>query len=188
MKREKRKTLFVIRPRKSRSPHKLKTRRAIHVRKGPRHAARKGAKPRRARNPGSGVRIVYNKLLGGWFVVRGPHQTPLNGRFDSKAAAQAWLNAPRRNPIKGRGKFEGETYAARYAYDNPDAQIGSSDELGWFGYFSGKIKGRGPFHIIVRENSDGFVYGTFYDKLADLDREWSRIENRYEKFYDESGE
>lgn len=38
------------------------------------------------------VRIVNNKLLGGWFVVRGPHQTPLTGRFDTKAEAQAWLD------------------------------------------------------------------------------------------------
>ena len=27
----------------------------------------------------SKVRIVHNKLLGGWYVVRGPHQTPLSG-------------------------------------------------------------------------------------------------------------
>ncbi len=39
----------------------------------------------------SKVRIVHNKLLGGWFVVRGPHQTPLGGKFESKEAAQAWL-------------------------------------------------------------------------------------------------
>lgn len=37
------------------------------------------------------VKIVHNKLLGGWYVVRGPHQTPLTGRFDSKAQAKAWL-------------------------------------------------------------------------------------------------
>jgi len=37
------------------------------------------------------VRILFNPLLGGWFVVRGPHQTPLSGRFDTKAEAQAWL-------------------------------------------------------------------------------------------------
>jgi hypothetical protein len=48
------------------------------------------------RNPG-GPRIVYNKLLGGWYVVIGPHQTPLNGRFNSKAEAQAWLSG-RRTP------------------------------------------------------------------------------------------
>ena len=41
------------------------------------------------------VRIIYNKLLGGWYVVRGPHQTPLAGRFPTKAAAQAYLNRSR---------------------------------------------------------------------------------------------
>ncbi len=53
----------------------------------------------RRRNP-AGVRIIYNKLLGGWYVVRGPHQTPLNGRFNSKAEARAWLagGPARRNP------------------------------------------------------------------------------------------
>ncbi len=38
------------------------------------------------------VRIVHNKLLGGWFVVRGPHQTPLSGKFATKAEAKASLN------------------------------------------------------------------------------------------------
>jgi len=37
-------------------------------------------------------RIIYNRLLGGWFIVRGPHQTPLGGRFDSRADALAHLN------------------------------------------------------------------------------------------------
>lgn len=40
----------------------------------------------------SAPRIVYNRILGGWFVVRGAHQTPLGGRHDSKADAQAWLD------------------------------------------------------------------------------------------------
>jgi hypothetical protein len=40
----------------------------------------------------NGVRIVYNKVLGGWFVVTGPHQTPLGGRFNSKTEAQAYLD------------------------------------------------------------------------------------------------
>ncbi len=43
----------------------------------------------------AGARIVYNKLLGGWYVVTGPHQTPLNGRFDSKEEAQVWLDRRR---------------------------------------------------------------------------------------------
>lgn len=51
-------------------------------------------------NPG--VRIVYNKLLGGWYVVTGPHQTPLNGRFNSKAEAQVWLDGRRTRNPKGR--------------------------------------------------------------------------------------
>lgn len=37
------------------------------------------------------VRIVYNHILGGWFIVRGPHQTPIGGRFASKAEALAHL-------------------------------------------------------------------------------------------------
>jgi hypothetical protein len=41
------------------------------------------------------VRIVHNKLLGGWYVVRGAHQTPLAGRFNSRAEAQAYLNRNR---------------------------------------------------------------------------------------------
>jgi hypothetical protein len=69
--------------------------------KRPRRSER-GFFPKRSKrkNPASGIRIVYNKLLGGWYVVRGPHQTPLNGRFDTKAQAQAWLASgpARRNP------------------------------------------------------------------------------------------
>ena len=37
------------------------------------------------------TRIVFNKLLGGWFIVRGQHDTPIGGRFESKAAAIAHL-------------------------------------------------------------------------------------------------
>ena len=38
------------------------------------------------------MKIVHNRLLGGWFIVRGAHQTPISGRFDSKEQAQAHLN------------------------------------------------------------------------------------------------
>ena len=37
------------------------------------------------------VKVVHNKLLGGWYVVRGPAQTPLSGRFSSKEEAEAWI-------------------------------------------------------------------------------------------------
>jgi hypothetical protein len=38
------------------------------------------------------MKIVFNKLLNGWYVVRGRHQTPLSGRFETKADAIAWLS------------------------------------------------------------------------------------------------
>ena len=37
------------------------------------------------------VKIIHNKILGGWYIVRGPHHTPIGGRFDTKAEAQAHL-------------------------------------------------------------------------------------------------
>ena len=40
----------------------------------------------------SNVKIVHNKLLNGWFIVRGPHQTPIGGRFETRAAAQNHLD------------------------------------------------------------------------------------------------
>lgn len=45
------------------------------------------------------TRIVHNRLLGGWFVVRGAHQTPLGGPHASREAAKAWL-AGRRGPTQ----------------------------------------------------------------------------------------
>ena len=43
------------------------------------------------------MKVVYNGLLGGWYIVRGAHQTPISGRFDSKEQALADLR--RRNPL-----------------------------------------------------------------------------------------
>jgi hypothetical protein len=36
-------------------------------------------------------RVVFNHLLQGWFIVRGRHQTPIGGRFNTKAEALAHL-------------------------------------------------------------------------------------------------
>lgn len=94
----------------------------------------------------------------------------------------------RKNPIKGPGKFEGELHVTRFAHDNPDEEIGSVDELGWFGYLSGKIKGRGPFHIITQEDSQGFVYGQMYDSKEKLLKKWRSIEKEYERYYEQNGE
>jgi hypothetical protein len=38
------------------------------------------------------IKIVFNRVLDGWYVVRGPHHTPIAGRFDSEADAREWLN------------------------------------------------------------------------------------------------
>jgi hypothetical protein len=38
------------------------------------------------------VRIVYVPLLGGWYVVRGAHDTPISGRFRTRTDARVWLN------------------------------------------------------------------------------------------------
>jgi hypothetical protein len=35
------------------------------------------------------MKIIHNRLLGGWFIVRGPHQTPISGRFDTREQALA---------------------------------------------------------------------------------------------------
>jgi len=35
------------------------------------------------------IRIIHSKILGGWFIVRGPHQTPIGGRFETRAQALA---------------------------------------------------------------------------------------------------
>jgi hypothetical protein len=43
------------------------------------------------------MKIVYNGLLGGWYIVRGAHQTPISGRFNSKELALAHLR--RHNPF-----------------------------------------------------------------------------------------
>jgi hypothetical protein len=45
-------------------------------------------------------RIIYNRLLGGWFVVRGPHQTPIGGSYPTKRAAQESLLLRRYNRDK----------------------------------------------------------------------------------------
>jgi len=41
------------------------------------------------------IKIVHNKLLGGWYVVRGPHHFPLAGPFATRAEAKAWLERKR---------------------------------------------------------------------------------------------
>jgi hypothetical protein len=51
------------------------------------------------------TKVVHNKLLGGWYVVRGKHQTPIGGRFESRQAAidslgREFFSGLRTNPTK----------------------------------------------------------------------------------------
>lgn len=39
----------------------------------------------------SKVRTVYNRLIGKWFNVVGPHQAPIGGSYETKEAAKAAL-------------------------------------------------------------------------------------------------
>ena len=36
-------------------------------------------------------RIIFNRLLNGWFIVRGSHDTPISGRFETKDQAKQWF-------------------------------------------------------------------------------------------------
>jgi len=38
-------------------------------------------------------RIIYSRVLGGWFIVVGPHMTPIGGRYETREAAEAALHA-----------------------------------------------------------------------------------------------
>ena len=82
----------------------------------------------------------------------------------------------------GPGKYEGcGNYAltARYLYEECcDDEIGSVDELGWFGRFDGKLKGA-QVRAIVCEDNQGFVDVEYFDTTEALDRKWSDIENAY---------
>lgn len=53
------------------------------------------------------MKIVFNKIIGAWFVVRGPHQAPVSGAFNSKSEASAWL-ASRREQAQDASKIEWE--------------------------------------------------------------------------------
>jgi hypothetical protein len=90
--------------------------------------------------------------------------------------------------IRYPGKFEGEMYATRAVYDMAGHgmldDIGSVDELGWYCAYSGNIRGRGPFHVIISEDSQGFVRGEYFDTEAEMQRAWAAIEAQYERLWE----
>jgi hypothetical protein len=104
----------------------------------------------------------------------------------------------------GPGKFAAGRFnrATAYVYDlSPDAQIGSVDELGWYGlvYLNIELANRvvelgwkpdtdadpesKPDSVILYEDTQGFVTATFYDSEDAADTDWETIEEQYENFY-----
>lgn len=81
--------------------------------------------PRRRRHGRSnpGPRVVYNRLLGGWYVVTGPHQTPIGGRYASREAAQASLFGPR----PARRRYCSDRYPAHDPGGCPDCATGNPE-------------------------------------------------------------
>ncbi len=47
------------------------------------------------------LRIVHSKILGGWLIVRGPHMTPIGGRFNSKSEALQHLRGAIAKCVQG---------------------------------------------------------------------------------------
>jgi hypothetical protein len=91
--------------------------------------------------------------------------------------------------ITALGKYEGELYATRYISENSEwcnDQLGECESFGWYGKWSGAIRGRGPFHVIIYEDNNGFVGGTYYKDKKALDAAWSALESEYEEYSEES--
>jgi len=122
--------------RKSSATGKAPTKRLIRRRRA---NVEKGYFPNPGKN--TGVRVVYNRLLGGWYVVKGPHQTPISGKFASHQDAKQSLidaqnrrDAPRQsNPVNHMGEREFQTYAAwkrAVKAINPNAEFYGDKDIG----------------------------------------------------------
>jgi hypothetical protein len=83
----------------------------------------------------------------------------------------------------GPGKFEAcGNYAlvAQWLHeDGFDEDLGEAEWFGWYARFSGKIKGRGPFHAIVYEDSQGFVEVIYYSSANALETAWYDLETEW---------
>ena len=94
-------------------------------------------------------------------------------------------------PIKGPGKFEGETYLTKAAYNLGayDSEIGDVGDFGWYALMVNWFtKGKGPFHGIITENNVGFVSGKWYKTADEANGDWQLIEDDYGAFIREENE
>ena len=58
-----------------------------------------------------------------------------------------------------------------------DDQIGSVDELGWFGLYGS---------VILYQDSQGFRYSKVYSDRDEMDERWNDITEQYEMYYEDS--
>lgn len=67
----------------------------------------------------------------------------------------------------------------------PDEEIGSVDELGWYGLYLPSL-GDGYWleePVILYNNSQGFVYTITEDSGGTIEEKWSEILREYDEFY-----
>lgn len=109
----------------------------------------------------SGIRIVHNRLLGGWFIVRGPHQTPLGGKFPSREAALEHLRNP---PQATRQRF----------FSCPQCEASFPERS--------LVAGKMPEHSFLRSRCPGSGAQVFQKNPAAPDKELRRAMKLRERF------
>lgn len=125
-----------------------------------------------------------------------------------QAGAIAYAEARRRGPMRSNpGKFSDSIEELLYAVQ--DQEMGSVDELGWYGMVSGMTKPEAveaahdneieldpedmegydwPLNAIIREDSQGFITVSSFKNNRDMLNEWRDMEEEYERYYESMGE
>ena len=52
------------------------------------------------------AKVKFNRILNSWFVVVGPHHTPISGAFPSRAEAKRSLDRPRAATLRNVVLFD----------------------------------------------------------------------------------
>jgi hypothetical protein len=124
-----------------------------------------------------------------------------NGRFNRSRFFSAAGIEYRGNP----GKFDNDLDHAMYllALDGADAECGDSSVYRWYGLMTGvtrddtgtlsptarQIMRRDsmsyPLHVIVSEDSQGFVSVDYYDSAKEAEEAWEEIEEECAEMYGE---
>lgn len=115
---------------------------------------------------------------------------------------------PRKNGKRGPGKFDSDLDAALYELTldgGADEEVGDAQDFGWYGLLDADgesliddLRGMGAeldeddyqflkkqAGVILFENSQGFVEGTYFQKEEDLKKAWEELQQEAEEFYGE---